>query len=46
MKFSNDEDTVQVLNDFSSNILGSPNIPDYITNDPISDNISYLVIKL
>ena len=27
-------------------LIGSLNIPDYVTNDPISDNISDLIIKL
>ena len=31
---------------FSSNIVGSRNIPEYVTNDPISDNISDPIIKL
>ena len=43
---SNDEDTAQVLNTFFSNILGSLNIPEYVTNDPTSDNISDPIIKL
>ena len=42
---SNDENTAQVLNTFFSNIVGSLNTPDYITNDPISDNISDPIIK-
>ena len=29
-----------------SNIVGSRNIPEYVTNDPISDNISDPIIKL
>ena len=37
---SNDENTAQVLNTFFSNIVGSLDIPEYVTNDPISDNIS------
>ena len=37
---SNDENTAQVLNTFFSNIVGSLHIPEYVTNDPISDNIS------
>ena len=41
-----DENTAQVLNTFSSNILGRLNIPEYVTNDPISDNISDPIIKL
>ena len=36
----------QVLNTFFSNIVGSLNIPEYVTNDPISENISDPVIKL
>ena len=43
---SNDENTAQVLNTFFSNIVGSLNIPEYVTNDPISDNISDPIIKL
>ena len=43
---SNDENTAQVLNTFFSNIVGSINIPEYIINDPISDNISDPIIKL
>ena len=39
---SNDENTAQVLNTFFSNIAGSLNIPEYVTNDPISGNISYI----
>ena len=41
-----DENTAQVLNTFFSNILGRLNIPEYVTNDPISDNISDPIIKL
>ena len=36
----------EVLNTFFSNILGSLNIPECVTNDPISDNISDPSIKL
>ena len=43
---SNDENTAQVLNTFFSDIVGSLNIPEYIANDPISDNISDPIIKL
>ena len=43
---SNDENTAQVLNTFFSNIVGSLNIPEYVTNDPIFDNISDPIIKL
>ena len=43
---SNDENTAQVLNTFFSNIVGSLNIPEYVTNDSISDNISDPIIKL
>ena len=43
---SNDENTAQVLNTFFSNIVGSLNIPEYDTSDPISDNISDPIIKL
>ena len=43
---SNDENTAQVLNTFFLNIVGSLNIPEYITNDPVSDNISDPIIKL
>ena len=32
---SDHEDTVQVLNTFFSNIAGSLNIPEYVTNNPI-----------
>ena len=35
---SNNENTAQVLNTFFSNIVGSLNIPEYVTNDPISDS--------
>ena len=31
---------------FFSNIVGSLNVPEYVTNDPISDNISDPIIKL
>ena len=31
---------------FFSNIVGSLNIPEYVTNDPISDNISDPIIKM
>ena len=41
-----DENTAQVLNTFFSNILGRLNIPEYVTNHPISDNISDPIIKL
>ena len=43
---SNDENAVQVLNTFFPNIVGSFNFPEYVTNDPISDNISDPIIKL
>ena len=43
---SNDDNTAQVLNTYFSNIVGSLNIPEYVTNDPISDNISDPIIKL
>ena len=43
---SNDENTAQVLNTFFSNMVGSLNIPEYVTNDPIFDNISDPIIKL
>ena len=43
---SNDENTAQVLNTCFSNIVGSLNIPEYITNGPISDNITDFIIKL
>ena len=43
---SNDENTAQVFNTFFSNIVGSLNIPEYVTNDPISDNISDPIIKI
>ena len=43
---SNDENTAQVLNTFFSNIEGSLNIPEFVTNDTISDNISDPIIKL
>ena len=42
---SNDENTAEVLNTFFSNIVGSLNIPEYVTNNPISD-ISDPIIKL
>ena len=31
---------------FFSNIVGSRNIPEYVTNDPISDDISDSIILL
>ena len=34
------------MNAFFSNIVGSLNIPEYVNNDPISDNISDPIIKL
>ena len=34
------------MNTFFSDIVGSLNIPEYIANDPISDNISDPIIKL
>ena len=34
------------MNTLFSNIVGSLNIPEYVTNDPISDNISDPIIKL
>ena len=40
------ENTAQVLNTLFSNIVGSLNIPNYVTNDPISDHISDPIIKL
>ena len=43
---SNDESTAQVLNTFFSNVVGSLNIPEYFTNNPISYNISDPIIKL
>ena len=43
---SNDEDTAQVLNAFFSSIVASLNIPEYVTNEHISDNISDPIIKL
>ena len=43
---SNDEDTAQVLNTFFSNIVGCLNIPEYVTSDPISGNISDPIFKL
>ena len=43
---SSDGNTAQVLNTFFSNNVGSLNIPEHITNDPISDNISDPIIKL
>ena len=44
--FSNYEDTAQVLHTFFSNIIGTPNIPEHVTNDLISDNISDPISKL
>ena len=38
--------TAQVLNTFFSNIVGSFNIPEYVTNDRIPDNIRDPIIKL
>ena len=43
---SNDKDTTQVLNAFFSNIVVNLSIPEYVTNDPISDNISDSIINL
>ena len=43
---SNDENAVQVLNTFFPNIVDSFNFPEYVTNDPISDNISDPIIRL
>ena len=43
---SNDEGTAQILNTFFSNIVGSLNISEYDTSDPMSDNISDPIIKL
>ena len=34
------------MNTFFSNIVGSLNFPEYVINDPISDNISDPIIKL
>ena len=34
------------MNTFFSNIAGSLNTPEYVTNNPISDNISDPIIKL
>ena len=34
------------MNTFFSNIVGRLNIPEYDTDDPISDNISDPIIKL
>ena len=34
------------MNTFFPNIVGSFNFPEYVTNDPISDNISDPIIKL
>ena len=42
---SNDERTAQVLNAFFSNIVGILNIPEYVINDLISDNVSDPIIK-
>ena len=39
-------ETAQVSNTFFSNVVGSLNIPEYVTNDAISDNISDPIIKL
>ena len=43
---SYDENTAQVLNTFFSNFVGSLSIPEFVTNDTISDNISDPIIKL
>ena len=43
---SNDKNRAQVLNTFFSNIVGSLNILEYLTNDPISHNVSDPIIKL
>ena len=43
---SNNKDTTQVFNIFFSNIVGSLNIPEYATSDPICGNISDPIIKL
>ena len=42
---SNDENTAHVLNTIFSNIVDSPNIPDYVANHPNSD-VSGLIVKL
>ena len=34
------------MSTFFSNIVGTLNIPEYVTSDPISDNISNPIIKL
>ena len=43
---SDDEDTAQVINTFFSNIIGSLDIPEYVTNNPIPDKIGDPIIKL
>ena len=43
---SNDENKVQVFDIFFSKIVGSLSIPEYVTSDPISDDISDPIIKL
>ena len=42
---SNDENLAQVLNTFFSNIVGSLDIPTYVTSNPISDPIIKLIVK-
>ena len=43
---SNDDDTAQVLNTLFSKIVGSLNIPEYVTNVPINDSDKKCVILL
>ena len=43
---SNDDDTAQVLNTLFSKIVGSLNIPEYVTNLPINDSDKKCVLLL
>ena len=43
---SNDDDTAQVLNTLFSKIVGSLNIPGYVTNVPINDSDKKCVLLL
>ena len=43
---SNDDDTAQVLNTLFSKIVGSLNIPEYVTNVPINDSDKKCVLLL
>ena len=43
---SNDDETAQVLNTLFSKIVGSLNIPEYVTNVPINDSDKKCVLLL